>query len=220
MKKLISITLATALLICSLFTFNVFAETTKTEALLTKLNESKEFSVSLKAGDIALFGENSKASDTFYVKGNNIAYEYKAGFLNVRAIVNGSTAYAYLPNLPFFYVKLENTGLNDLDVWALLENATNLTQSILAYQGSYSETVDGKAYYVEEYNDRATVTSKFYYEGDDLKWLNVVDSSNGNVTNTYFESISFTVSDSVFSVPKAAFDLTFLLEWIFSMFIK
>ena len=74
-----------------------------------------------------------------------------------------------------------------------------------------ASTVDGKEYYVEEYNDREFVTSKFYFDGDELVMLKVTDASTLSVQYTYFDEIAFEVEDDFFSVPKGAFDLSPIL---------
>lgn len=216
MKKIISVSIAAILLVMSVFSVNAFAaDTTKTEALLDKLNTSKEVAVSLKAGDIPLFGSNSNASDTVYIKGDKAAYEYNAGFLSVRVVLDGDEIIAYLPILPFIHVKLESSALGSVDIWGLIEDATKITMGVLAYVDTYEEELGGVKYTVEEFNDRAQVTSKFYYQGDDLKLLNVVDKQTNSVQNTYFESISFDVDDSVFELPAISFDLTPVLQGLF-----
>ena len=71
MKKTLSIIMS-VILIVSVFSLNAFAATTKTEALLDKLNASKEVAVTLTAGDIALFGSASDATDTIYIKDDKV----------------------------------------------------------------------------------------------------------------------------------------------------
>lgn len=217
MKKFFSAAVAAIILIVSVFSLNAFAaDTTKTEALLAKLNSSKEVSVTLTAGDVNLFGIiPTTATDTLYIKGDKAAYEYKAGFINARAVLKDGVAYGFFPSLPYFYVKIDNSAIASLDVWKLIEETTNITLGVLQYVKSYDETVDGKTYFVEEFNDRAQVTSKFYYDGDDLKILKVEDAKTQSVQYTYFENISFTVDDGVFEIPSAAFDLTPILKGLF-----
>lgn len=213
MKKTLSVILVLVLVI-STFSFGAFAaETNKTEALFEKLNTAKEVSVTLKAGDVNLFGFlKTSATDTIYIKDNKVAYEYKAGFISARAIYDGDNIYGIIPELPFFYVKLNGSAIGQPDVWSLIEGASNITLGVLDYQKSYNETVDGVEYYVEEFNDRAQVTSKFYYVGDTLKMLKVEDAQTGSIQYTYFENISFEVDDSIFAVPTDAFDLTIILK--------
>ncbi len=216
MKKALSIIISTIILVMSFFSVNAFAaDTTKTEALLDKLNNSKEVAVSLKAGDIPLFGSNSNASDTIYIKDDMAAYEYNAGFINVRVVLDGDEIIAFLPTFPFIHVKLESSALGSVDIWGLIEEATKITKGVLAYVDTYEEEVDSIKYTVEEFNDRAQVTSKFYYKDDTLKILKVEDKQTNSVQNTYFENISFDVDDSIFKLPAISFDLTPILKGLF-----
>lgn len=218
MKKTISIFIASTILILSVFSVNAFAATPKTDALLDKLETATEVSVTIRSGETLLFGAiPATITNTVAVKGNNVCYEYSAGFLKARIVTADDGLYGFSPTLPYFYVKMGNNNpFEGADVWSLVLDAANITQGFIQYIKSYEETVDGKTYYVEEYNDREFVTSKFYYIGDELVWLNVTDSSTGSVQNTYFEDISFDVDDSVFSVPKGAFDLSPILLGIFA----
>ncbi|MBQ2774334.1 MAG: hypothetical protein IJF40_00390 [Clostridia bacterium] len=221
MKKFLSAALAAIILMVSVLSLNVFAaESTKTEALLAKLNEAKEVSVTLTAGDLNFLGKATGATDTIYIKGGNVAYEYKTNFVTARIVLDNNALYGFIPAFPIFYVKLDTPSLSNLDVWGLIEGATNVTLSVLQYVKSYNETVKGKTYYVEEFNDRAQVTSKFYYDGDDLKILKVTDAKTLSVQNTYFEKISFTVDDSVFKRPVLALNLTpFFKAFFLSMIV-
>lgn len=219
MKRTLCAVLAAVILTVSLFSLNVFAsDATKTEALLAKLNEAKEVSVTLTAGDTSFFGMSVSSTSTFTLKDNNAAYEYNTGLLRVKVILRDGAAYAYLPSVPFFYVKLDNTGLKNLDVWSVIENATKITIGVLNYVSSYEEELNGVTYYVEEFNDRAQVTSKFYYSGDQLKLINVKDARTGSVQNTLFENISFEAADSEFTVPTGL-NLSTVLKWLFTMMI-
>lgn len=216
MKKSISVLIASIILIMSVFSVNAFAASPKTDALLDKLETSNEVSVTLRAGETKLFGVlPATITNTFAVKGNNICYEYGAGFLNARIVATDDGVYGYLPTLPFFYVKMDTNPLKGANVWSMVLSASNLTQTLTRYLKSYEETVDGTKYYVEEYDDREFVTSKFYYVGDTLKMLVVTDSSTGSVQYTYFDDISFSVSDSMFDVPTSAIDLSPVLKGIF-----
>ncbi len=211
MKKFLSAILAAVMLI-SCFCINAFAETPKADALLDKLETEDEVLVTINSGSTMLFGFfPSDIKNTVAVKGNTIAYEYTAGFLKVRVIASEDGVYAFMPSLPFFYVKLDKNPLAGADVWDLVKNAANLTQGFIRYIDSYNETVDGKEYYVEKYDDREFVTSEFYFDGDELKMLKVEDSSTHSVQYTYFDDITFEVDDSFFEVPKGAFDLSPIL---------
>lgn len=214
MKRFLSIALAAILMMTSVFCIGAFAaETPKADALLDRLETEEEVLVTINSGSTMLFGFlPSDIKNTVAVKGNTIAYEYTAGFLKVRVIASEEGIYAFVPTLPYFYVKLDRNPLEGADIWQLVKDAANLTQGFIQYIESYNETVDGKEYYVEEYNDREFVTSKFYFDGDELVMLKVEDSSTHSVQYTYFDDISFEVEDSFFSIPKGAFDLSPILK--------
>ncbi len=213
MKRILSVILAAILMMTSVFCINAFAaETPKADALLDRLETEDEVSVTINSGSTLLFGFlPSEIKNTVAVKGNSIAYEYSAGFLKVRVIASEEGVYAFVPTLPFFFVKLDRNPLEGADIWQLVKDAANLTQGFIQYIESYNETVDGKEYYVEEYNDREFVTSKFYFDGDELVMLKVEDASTHSVQYTYFDDISFEVDDSFFEVPSGAFDLSPIL---------
>lgn len=223
MKKTLSILLTAVLLFASVFTVNAFAQEPKnlTVSLINKLNDSQEIMITFKSGGVNLLGgAESESFDTIAAKGNNVAYQFDASFLSVRAVMTNGKVYGFFPTLPYFYAKLDSFALKGVDVWEAVKEASHLTTSVLDYQKCYTETVDNTEYYVEEFNDRATVTSKFYYDSDNnLKILKVTDHSKGSVYYTYFESISFEVDDSFFEIPKAAIDVTPLLKWLFAMLI-
>lgn len=212
MKRFLSVLLAAVMLVSG-FCINVFAaETPKADALLDRLETEDEVSVTINSGSTRLFGFlPADIKNTVAVKGNSIAYEYTAGSLKVRVIASEEGIYAFVPTLPFFYVKLDRNPLEGADIWQMVKDAANLTQGFIRYLESYNETVDGKEYYVEEYDDRELVTSKFYFDGDELKMLKVEDSSTHSVQYTYFDDISFEVDDSFFEVPSGAFDLSPIL---------
>ena len=214
MKKTISIIMS-VILIVSVFSLNAFAATTKTEVLLDKLNNEKEVAVTLTAGNIPLFGANSDATDTIYIKDDKVAYDYNAGFINARVVYDDGELIGFLPVFPYVHVKLDSFGIASINVWELIEKATSITLGVLSYVDSYEEEVDGKTYYVEEFNDRAQVTSKFYYDGDDLKILEVYDAQTNSVQTTYFEDISFEVDDEIFELPLISFDMTPVLSALF-----
>lgn len=216
MKKSISVLIASIILVMSVFSVNAFAASPKTDALLDRLETANEVSITLRSGETKLFGVLPAAiTNTFAVKGNNVCYEYSAGFLKARIVANSDGIYGFMPTLPFFYVKMDTNPLKGANVWSMVLGASDLTQAFTRYLKSYDDTVDGTKYYVEEYDDREFVTSKFYYIGDDLKMLIVTDSSTGSVQYTYFDDISFKVDDSMFEVPASAFDLSPILKTFF-----
>ncbi|MBO5858427.1 MAG: hypothetical protein J6R20_01455 [Clostridia bacterium] len=213
MKRFLSILLAATVMMTSVFCVSAFAaETPKTDALLDRFETEDEVLVTIDSGKTMLFGFlSSDIKNTIAIKDNVVAYEYTAGFIKIRVIASDTGIYAFFPSLPYFYVKLDFNPVAGADIWEFVKDAANLTQGLTQYVDSYTEKVNGKEYYVEEYNDREFVTSKFYYDGDNLVMLNVVDVSTLSVQNTYFDEISFEVEDDFFKIPKGAFDLSPIL---------
>lgn len=217
MKKTLSIILTAVVLVTSVFSLSAFAaDTPKTDALLDRLETEDELCVSFTSGQSTIFSFLGKnPSNKIAVKDNEISYEIDNGFIKVRAVANDGGVYAYLPSLPFFYVKLDSKILAVTDVKELIAKASNLTQGFIQFVDSYKETVDETEYYVEEYNDREVVTTKFYYVGDELKTIKVENSATKSVQYTYFDSIAFEADDELFEVPVLAIDVTPILQGLF-----
>lgn len=216
MKKIISILIASIIIVMSFFSVNAFAASPKTDALLGKLETEDEISVTFTSGQSTIFsflGKNPTNKIAF--KDNKISYEINNGFVTIRVVANKLGVYAYIPSFPYFYVKLDSYVLAFTDVKDLIIKASNLTQGFIQFIDSYNEPVDGKEYYVEEYNDKEFVTSKFYYSGDNLEILRVENSLTKSVQYTYFDEIAFEAEDDLFNVPVLAIDVTPILQGLF-----
>lgn len=217
MKKLISIILTAVILLTSAFSLTAFAtESPKTDDLLNKLETEDELCINFTSGQSTIFSFLGKnPANKIALKDNKISYEVDNGFVTIRVVANDSGVYAYIPSVPYFYVKLDTKILALTSIKDLLDKSSNITQGFIQYVDSYNETVDGKEYYVEEYNDREYVTSKFYYVGDELKMLKVENSLTKSVQYTYFDGIAFEAEDELFKVPTLAIDVTPILQALF-----
>ncbi len=217
MKKALSIFLTAIILITSVFSLSAFAaETPKTDTLLSKLETEDELCVTFTSGQSTIFSFLGKnPTNKIAVKDNEISYEIDNGLITVRVVADDDGVIAYIPAMPYFYVKLDSKILAVTDVKELIAKASNLTQGFIQFVDSYKETVDGTEYYVEEYNDREVVTSKFYYIGDDLKFLKVENASTKSIQYTYFDEIAFEADDELFDVPVLAIDVTPILQGLF-----
>ena len=218
MKKVISILLALtlALSVCSVAAFADTAPATKTDALFEKLANTKELQVSVTPD--SKFGMGFEVSDiTVYIKDDNIAVDTKLGFLPIRAALLDKSFYAYCPSFPFAYISASGLGLDLVGfysgIWELIDKSLDAAELLLAYVKSYEENVNGTIYSVEEYNDREYVTTKFYYQGDVLKFISVYDSADKSTQITTINSYSFSVDDGIFKKP-VGIDITKLLKLI------
>ncbi len=217
MKKLLSLVLTVAILVIGVFPINVFAaETTKTEALLDKMNSSKEISVTLRTGKGKEFGKDYGVTNTIYAKDNELAFDLDNGFVTMRAVATHGKIVGFFPSFPYVYLKANSPFIVGNGIWGVINGLSDITMDFLYHVGNYNETVGGTEYYVEEFNDRKDVTSKFYYTGDDLKMLRVENVKKKTVQYTYFDSISFDVDEKVFDTPVFAIDLTPIMKFLFS----
>ena len=61
------------------------------------------------------------------------------------------------------------------------------------------EKIDGKEYYYEEYKDEDGNPQRFYFSGDDLKYIKTVDDTEETLIKV--NKISSKVDDSLFDIP-------------------
>lgn len=220
MKKLLSIILTVTILIISILSCNAFAaETTKTEALLDKMNTSQEVSVTLRTGKGQEYGSDYGVTTTVCIKGDKLAFNLYNGFVNMRAVVTESKIIGFLPSFPIFCLEADSPFEAENGVWSVIEDLSDITMLFLCHVDDYNETVADTEYYVEEFNDREFVTSKFYYIGDELKMLRVEDVSKNTVQYTYFDEIAFEVDDSFFNTPSFTINITPIMKFFFSSLV-
>ncbi len=220
MKKLCSVILIFAILVVTVFSVNASAaEITKTEALLEKMNTSKEVSVTLRTGKGREFGSDYGVTSTIYLKDDELAFNLNNGYVNMRAVVTEGKIVGFITSFPFFCLELDSPFTAGDGMWNVIEDLSDITMGFLYHVDNYNETVNGTEYYVEEFNDREYVTSKFYYIGDELKMLRVEDVQKKTVQYTYFDEISFEVDDSVFDTPVFAINVTPIMKLLFSSLI-
>lgn len=220
MKNLFSLALTAAILIISVLSFNVFAaETTKTEALLNKMNTAQEVSVTLRTGKGSEYGSDYGVTTTVGIKGDKLAFNLNNGFVDMRAVVTEDKIIGFLPTFPIFCLEADSPFEAENGVWSVIEDLSDITMLFLYHVDDYNETVAGTQYYVEEFNDREFVTSKFYYIGDELKMLRVEDVQKNTVQYTYFDKIAFEVDDSFFNTPSFTINITPIMKIFFSSLV-
>ena len=64
---------------------------------------------------------------------------------------------------------------------------------------SGKETIEGTEYFYEEYTDENEGTIRFYYSGDDLKYIKNIDGDDEELIKV--NNISSKVDDSLFEIP-------------------
>ncbi len=216
MKKTISLILALAFAL-SVFSFGAFAADTKTEILFDTIEEKEEITVTFRTGKSDTFGDSFSPTNTVYMKGENIAYDFNNGFFRLRTMVDEGKLVSYLPAFPVIYMSVLDLPFVEVDVWGIIEKLSNFTMDFLVYQGSYTTTIDGVTYYVEEFNDRGSVVNSFFYVGNDLKVLKAQDFAKKTIQYTYFDNVSLTTDTSVFHKPAISFELTKVLTFLLTL---
>ena len=211
MKKSISLILALVIAL-SVFTLSVFAADTKTEILFNAIEDTKEVSVTFRTGRSETFGDSYSVINTVHMKGEKIAYDFDNGFFKLRTLADEGKLVSYLPAFPFVYMSVTDLPVGEIDIWEAVKSLSDFTMEFLVFQGSYTTTIDGVSYYVEEFNDRGTVVNSFYYVGDELKILKAQDFAKETIQYTYFDNVSLKVDDSVFSKPLLSFEFTAVLQ--------
>ena len=216
MKKSISLILALALAL-SVLSLSAFAADTKTENLFNAIEETKEVCITFRTGRTETFGESYSVINTVHMKGEDIAYDFDNGFFKLRTTVDEGKLLSYLPAFPFVYMSVADLPIAGIDVWGTIKSLSDFTMEFLVFQGSYTTTIDGVTYYVEEFNDRGSVVNSFYYIGDELKVLKAQDFAKETIQYTYFDSVSLDVDTSVFSKPLMSFELTAVLQFFIKL---
>ena len=226
MKKTLSILIASIILIMSVFSVNALdaatesdavPSTTKTSQLIYEMINSKSYSVTIKNikntfTEITDMPFNLKVEKTtFYFYEDVEAIDLNLGILNVRLICHKDSTVGYSPNMPFWYIQTDEILYRNPTIFAgaiMLEmGGYNLFESTTLT--TYEETFEEKIYYVEEYLTSSGI-SKFYYSGDELRYVKSIKDSTEQICSV---DIDFEVDEEVFEIPKFAFlDLSFIFK--------
>lgn len=208
MKKIISLILALVIAL-SVFSLSAFAADTKTETLFDAIEEKKEVTVTFRTGRSQTFGESFSVINTVYMKGDDIAYDFDNGFFKIRTVTDDGNLVSFFPSFPYIHMTtFLNLPFVNIDLWSAVEKLSNFTMDFLVYQGSYTTTIDGVTYYVEEFNDRGSVVNSFYYVGDDLKVLKAQDFAKKTIQYTYFDYVAVNADSGAFHRPVISFEFS------------
>ena len=218
MKKSISLIL-TLVIALSIFSMSAFAADTKTENLFDAIEDKKEVTITFRTGRSQKFGESFSVINTVHMKGDDIAYDFDNGFFKIRTVTDEGNLVSFFPAFPYIHMTtfLDLPFVN-FDIWSAIEKISNFTMDFLVYQGSYTTTIDGVTYYVEEFNDRGSVVNSFYYVGDDLKVLKAQDFAKKTIQYTYFDYVSLNTDSGAFHRPVISFEFSAVMTFLMGIF--
>lgn len=213
MKKIISIFIATVILMMSAFSINAFADTPKTEELLNQISESNEAYAIITNAENAVLNSNNFIA----FKDDMNYFDFNIGMITIRLLSVGDYTYIYMPKFPLYYIKFDRIFGVDISSEEELIEVVGLPNSKFQYVKSYEETLDGKTYYVDEYIDDYGEPIKYYYYNDILEYVVSITSDGTSYTLTV-EEFSLDVDDDNFSPPKFALDVSFLIGFFAVIF--
>ena len=221
MKKLISFLFVFVIFCVSIFSVNVFAnddensltETTMTETYLKELRTTDEISIKIS------FDKKTKflPIDDDYILSTKDGKVSICGtsrwFLKVNVIFDNGITSVYFPSLPFFYIKGYNPN-HQLDFYMMFTAVTNIPYWMdfsNQFIQSYEKDIDGKTYYIEEFNDGSIGVYRFYYFGNELVKIELANIQDDSLNQGFDINISRNVDNGLFTIPSSAIiDLSFL----------
>ena len=173
-----------------------------TDKLLASLRSSEQLSIKFTAISPEAFGAGSGMPIEWNIKGDKMSMTFTMGALKGKMIMNGSTFSMVFPAARAYYTVSDGTEDMAQD-FQEMNLAKLLTDENLDYKETTTVKVDGKDYTCEVYGGGAEGTEvKFYFSGNALKRIEYVDSGASEAQILKVTSISTSVSDSEFEIPK------------------
>lgn len=204
MKKFVSIILS-MIIILSAFSVTSFATSDTQER--NKINVENGICVRVNTSE-----NGYKSEHTLYAKGDKMAMVTSVESIKVKIIFKENTVYVYFPAFPFFYFKEEGIEFPTID--ELLDNPV----SDMELSDTYQQTINGVTYDVDFYTDDNDNWTKYFYENNNLKFIESLYETDGDYSTAKFEIISTEVNDKVFRLPFFAIDFSVLSRFFSRIF--
>ena len=136
-------------------------------------------------------------SMTMAVKGDNMYMDIKSD--SESATIVYKDGYTYLiSHDEKMYMVMEGKDDETFDDMSIF-TAEDLDKIKDEEYVSGKETIEGTEYFYEEYTDENEGTIRFYYSGDDLKYIKNIDGDDEELIKV--NNISSKVDDSLFEIP-------------------
>ena len=198
MKKIVKLSLIAILLAAvAIAITGCGAKKDRTYNTLGKTLLGDTYIIEIEGDDLAETGE--KGTLTIAKKGNNILQEVKSGEEKMSVIFKDNMTYLVVHNQKI-YAKAEGRDESTLPEDAFLSEDELEALKTQEYKTG-KESVDGKEYDYEEYYDSENeITERYYFDGNELKYVKSIDS-NGNEEIMKVVKLSSEVDDSIFDIP-------------------
>lgn len=169
-------------------------------------NKSLYMDCAIVTNDNQVF--SSGVNMKFYIKDNKMAIDFPIGITTMRFAFDGKTTNIMFPATKYYYSLGEaqssdfNT-LEELGLWSMVSS------DAMKYVNTTRVKVQGAEYLCETYTDESGNTVKYYFDSTkfELKRMEII-APDGSSTILKINSVTTTVDDSVFSVPKGYEQLT------------
>lgn len=110
----------------------------------------------------------------------------------------------------FYFVLDEESGMEGYD--DIVNVLDMFGEEGMTFVGRSNATKDGKKYVCEEYKSD-TMTIKYYFDGQDLRFVESTDAS-GATSTIEISGLSEKIDKSVFEIPKGYLDMTSLFSLV------
>lgn len=199
MKKIVKLSLIAILLVAvAIAITGCGAKKDKTYNTLGKTLLGDTYIMELEGDNLGETGE--KTTLTIAKKGDNILQEVKAGEEKMSIIFKDNTTYLVVHEQKI-YMKTEGRDESSLSEDAFLSKDELEALKTQEYKTG-KESIDGKEYDYEEYYDSENkITERYYFDGNELKYVKSADS-DGEEQIMKVVKLSSEVDDSVFDIPS------------------
>lgn len=198
MKKIVKSSLIAILLVAAAIAITgCGAKKDKTYNTLGKTLLGDTYIMELEGDNLEETGE--KTTLTIAKKGDNILQEVKVGEEKMSIIFKDNTTYLVAHNQKV-YKKTEGGNESSLSEDAFLSKDELEALKTQEYKTG-KESIDGKEYDYEEYYDSENkITERYYFDGNELKYVKSADS-DGEEQIMKVVKLSSEVDDSIFNIP-------------------
>ena len=193
MKKLLKVILPVVLVASLVLVFTGCAEDEKSK---TYNALSQAFS-----GDnyIVSFEEEGVSTITLAVKGDNIYMSATEDDYSFTVVYKDNTTYV-ISNEDKMYMTSEGKNEEILSEDMAILSKEDLQEFETAEYEKGKEEINGTEYEYEEYNNEEGIKERYYFEGNDLKYIKTIEDGEEAIVKVL--KLSSEVEDSIFEIPS------------------